>query len=145
MGGTYNCSARKIQMTHRHYIRASVFALLVGITLFCLYKAMLTPPDAGYGRVFNFLVYGLLTFLIWIPYNITCMFLDGNKKLGSIAIIIVALTLTDVALGAWMRNFCMQTMALVLCGMSLITLWILSVINFVSRKRMAEPCDAPRR
>jgi hypothetical protein len=125
-------------MRKYHYIRMPIFALLVLVTLFLLHKAAMTPPDPGYGRVPAFLIYGFFTFLIWIPYNTTCMFLDGNKGLGIAAIIIIVVTLTVVVFGTRDREFGFQTMALLLCTLSLIALWILSVINFFLRRKNAK-------
>ena len=136
---TANVLEGKMQMAKRHYIRTPMFVVLVVITLLFLYKAIVAPPDPGYGRVFNFLIYGLFTLLVWIPYNITCMFLDGNKALGTVAVVIVALTLGFVELGAWVQEFGIQTLALLLCILALMSLWILSAVSFIVKKRSTEP------
>jgi hypothetical protein len=122
-------------MSTRHYIRLTILAVLVTVTAFFVHQAVVAPPDPGYGRVFNFLIYGFLIFLIWIPYNITCIFLDGNKLLGALAVFLVALTLGFVALGAWVQEFATQTLALAFSALAVPTLWILSFISFFRRKR----------
>ena len=115
-----------------------IFALLVLLTLLLLYWATVSPPDPQYGRFFTFLMCGFFTFLIWNPYNITCMFLVGNKALGIAAILISGLTLAFVALVTRAQEFGFQTVALLLCLLSLVALWILSVINFFLRRKNVE-------
>jgi len=120
-------------------IRRIIFGLLCLITLWLIMRAASAPPDPGYERIFNFLTCGLLVLVLWIPYNVTCMFLDGNKVLGLLAIFLVALALGFVAVGAFTQNFGTQTMALVGSILAVPTLWILSFINFIRRKKYAEP------
>lgn len=125
-------------MRTRQYIRLAIFTALAIVSLLFVYKAVVAPPDPGYGRVFNFLLYGLLIFLIWIPYSISCMFLDGNKILGTLAVLLVALTLGFVAVGAWVQEFGIQTLALVFSTLAVPVLWVLSIISFVQKRRTAE-------
>ncbi|MFA5043319.1 MAG: hypothetical protein WC381_07485 [Kiritimatiellia bacterium] len=128
-------------MKKRLYIRTSIFVLLALVTLVFAYKAITAPPDHGYGRLPMFMIYGLFTFVMWIPYNIACMFLDGNKWMGIMAISIVGLTLANLKWASFEQEFAHQTIALLLCSVSLIALWIMSIINLVSRRRKAEPAD----
>ena len=125
-------------MHERQYIRLAIFAAMTAVTLLLMTKAVVAPPDPGYGRAFNFLLYGLLIFLVWMPYNITCMFLDGNKMLGTLALLVATLTLGFVAVGAWVQDFALQTLALVFSTLAVPALWFLSIISFVQKRRNTE-------
>ncbi len=126
-------------MRKSHPVRLGIFKIMVGVSVLLLYCATVSTPDPAYGRVFAFLISGLFLLLIWVPYNITCMFLDGNKGMGISSILIAAVPLAAVAYGTRDRDFGFQTLALCLCTCSLGGIWLLSVINFFLRRKNAEP------
>ncbi|MBU8902816.1 MAG: hypothetical protein KOO69_08755 [Victivallales bacterium] len=84
-------------------IRISILVILTSLTIWFIFIAGSTTPDPHYGRTGAVMFYGLLTFLIWIPYNIICMFVDKNKKHGFAAIMIVILTLGSLGLAIAFR------------------------------------------
>jgi predicted permease len=118
---------------------------IIALTALCIFTGWLVfrtinaAPDPGYGRFPAIMGNGLTAFVVWIPYNIICMFADGNKKLGIIALGIVCFALAILGIiivadhfGA--RVFGLHVLALLSLPVFLVAVWVLSAISF-SKKR----------
>lgn len=115
-------------------MRKVIFSIMVLITLLFVYLAVSADPVPDYWRLPTFASYGFITFLIWIPYSITCMFLDRNRVLGSFLVGIVVFAIGYFVVSMVFLGFGHAILSLIVCLLALIVMWMLSIINRFKKK-----------
>ena len=115
-------------------MRKAILAILVALTGLFVYLAVSDDPVPGYGRLPTFASYGFVTFLIWIPYCITCLFLDRNRRLGFITLAIVLAALGYFVVSMFFLDLGHAILSLIVCALAAPVLWAISTINRFKKK-----------
>jgi len=120
-------------------IRIIVLTALCIFTGWLVFRTINAIPDPGYGRLPAIMSNGLIAFLAWIPYNIICMFADGNKRLGFVAFGIACLALANIGILIVAEHFgCnvfgFQILALLSLPVVLVAIWILSAMSLIKKR-----------
>jgi predicted permease len=121
-------------------IRIIVLIALCVFTGLLVFRTINATPDPGYGRFPAIMLNGFIAFVIWISYNIICMFADSNKKLGLVALRIACLALANIGIlivadRFGLNVFGFQFLALLSLPVILVAIWILSAMNFFKKKK----------
>ena len=115
-------------------MRKAILAILVALTGLFVYLAVSDDPVPGYGRLPTFASYGFVTFLIWIPYCITCLFLDRNRRLGFITLGFVLAALGYFVVSMLFLGLGHAILSLIVCALAAPVLWAISTINRFKKK-----------
>ena len=115
-------------------MRKTILAILVVITGLLVYLAVTADPVPGYGRLPTFASYGFFTFLIWIPYCITCLFLDRSKRLGFTTLGIVLAALGYFVVSMLFLGLGHAILSLIVCALAAPVLWAISTVNRFRKK-----------
>jgi membrane-bound ClpP family serine protease len=121
-------------------IRNVIFGMLCMFTLWLVFRAATAQIDPGYGRWGAIMSNGLIAFVVWIPYNIICMFADGNKPfgfgaLGLAGVAMASLGIIILADRFGFNVFGFHVIALLFLPIALVAIWILSAMNFIKKTK----------
>lgn len=122
-------------MRFKRILRLTLFSLPVIASIALAYNAITSPPDPGYGRSPSIMMHALLGLVMWTPYHVVCMFLDGDRVMGIIVMTIAGLALANLAWASASGQFGYHIIALLLCSVALIAVWIVAVISFFTKDR----------